>query len=160
MAGAPVAPDNSKRACLLRLKKDLDDLDPNDPTYKVNIPDPAHIQHFTVTITPLKGLWKNGHYKFNFSIPDDWPIERPEVILMTKIWHPTLMDRRRLDSSLLHDSYSPALTIKTLINGLAFFFHEPNPDEWGNVEAGEQWRNDYEGFISTAEDYQQKYALD
>jgi ubiquitin-conjugating enzyme E2 M len=162
--GAPRGHSDDPRGfCLNRLQKDLADVDPSDPTYKVEFPNPADIQHFTVTITPLKGLYRDGKYKFNFSIPNGWPHEAPDVRVATKVWHPNISELPMANGvclSLLKKAYTPVSTIVSLIVGLVFLFLEPNPDDALNVEAGDQWRNNYEAFKSKAEDYREQYALD
>jgi ubiquitin-protein ligase len=154
--------DDPRSFCLNRLQKDLGDVDDGDPTYKVDIPNKDDLQHFTVTITPLKGLYRDGKYKFNFSIPDDWPYVAPQVRVATKLWHPNIMElpQDQVCLSLLNNSYSPSVTIVQMIVGLVFLFMEPNADDPRNLEAGDQWKNNYEAFKAKAEDYREQYALD
>jgi ubiquitin-protein ligase len=150
------------QVCLLRLQRDLADLDGSDPTYKLMIPDPTDLQHFTVTITPLQGMYRDGKYKFNFTIPDDWPNVAPVVRVATRVWHPNIQELPEdgVCLKIFREAFSPILTIYDFILGLVILFTDPNPDDSLNVDAGKQFRVHPEEFRLKVEEYRNQYAQD
>ena len=154
--GKPAA--NSE--CLIRLQKDLDDV-PTLGNVKLTFPDPNVLQHFIVRIVPEAGIWRGAPDDFDFTIPDQWPIEKPKVKIITRIWHPNIIEPPEcgIDLRILRKNYSPALQITQLIAGLQFLFSEPNPHGYPlNREAAEQYRENYNAFKLKAEEYINLYC--
>jgi ubiquitin-protein ligase len=163
--GAPARTGNTEKdACLLRLQRDLDEVQVESAlsNYSVIFPDPKDLQHFQVVIKPVSCLWAGGKYTFNVSIPDGWPFKSPDVRIGTKIWHPNIAElpENGVCLSILRKAYTPALTISSLIQGLFYLFNSPNPDDPLNVEAGDQLRTNPAAFRLKVEDFVESYASD
>lgn len=45
---------------------------------------------FEVYVKPDQGHWKGGTFKFDFTIPPDYPHKPPKVLCRTNIWHPNI----------------------------------------------------------------------
>nr|XP_026691958.1 NEDD8-conjugating enzyme UBE2F-like isoform X2 [Ciona intestinalis] len=55
------------------LVKELSDIGSyNNSTCQIKFPDPNILHHFTVSVTPEDGMWKDGCFKFNVSIPEEY----------------------------------------------------------------------------------------
>jgi ubiquitin-conjugating enzyme E2 M len=159
-------------ARIARLKKDLADLNPDSPAYKVQFPNPEDLDNFVVTISPLAGLYSGGHYKFTFVIGDDFPFKWPGIHVATKVWHPqfgelphdgiSMRAYPRVDpedpDKVVMKTWQPMVTILDFINNLQELFQEVHPDDPENLEAAEQFQNDYEAFKSKVEQYRDAYA--
>ena len=148
-------------ACLIRLQKDLEDV-PTLGNVKLTFPDPNVLQHFVVRIVPEQGIWRGAPFDFDFRIPDEWPMERPKVKIITRIWHPNLAEPPECGVSLniLARNYSPVLQITQVIAVLQSLFSEPNALDPLNFEAARQYQENYNAFKLKAEEYISQYCDD
>ena len=144
-------------ACQIRLQKDLENL---DSLYgaKLIIPDPNNIQDFIIEITPVEGIWQGGVFDFHFTIPDDFPFQRPSIICQTRIWHPNIEETGAVCLNILRDNYTAAMSIDQLVLGLQFLFSEPNPNSPLNKEAAEQYSSNIAAFKEKAQEYMALYC--
>ncbi|OHT04359.1 Ubiquitin-conjugating enzyme family protein [Tritrichomonas foetus] len=138
-----------------RLQKDIDDL---DSSVKVSFPNPNDLKHFITRIIPDSGLWKGGVFDFDIKIPEEWPIEPPEVSIITRVWHPNLSENGDVCLSLLSEHYTPVISISHIIAGLQYLFCEPNPRSPLNNEAAMQMFADNDLFETTIREYIDKYC--
>jgi ubiquitin-conjugating enzyme E2 M len=145
--------------CQLRVQHDLDEFNPTTyPGVSITIPDPSNLQLFFVRVTPIAGIWSGGHFDFKFTIPDDFPFQRPSVHCETRIWHPNIEETGAVCLNILRDNYSPVMSICHLIVGLQFLFDEPNPDSPLNKEASSEFVNQPDQFKARAKDYMRLYC--
>lgn len=156
MARRAGAAPSSNAACLVRLQKDFEDLTTVIGA-KVRWPNPKNLQEFVVRITPEVGIWHGGNYDFKFTIPDDWPIQRPDVRILTRIWHPNIeeLPLNGVCLNILRKNYTPATRIVAMILGLQFLFAEPNPGDPLNFDAAQQYLQNYNAFKLKAEEYKE-----
>ena len=145
--------------CQIRLQRDLDDL-PECGDVEITFPEPGNIQHFILRINVQQGLYKNHKFDFEFIIPDEWPIERPKVKILTKTWHPNLSEPPEggVCISILRKNYSPITTINAFVASFQYLFNQPNPRDPLNVEAATQFIQNYPAFKLKAEEYMEKYC--
>lgn len=55
------------------LLKEVQDLEQDlPPTCKVFYPDSNILSEFTLTITPDEGFWRDGKFRFNVVVPDEY----------------------------------------------------------------------------------------
>lgn len=143
--------------CQMRLQKDFEDLKIM-PGTELTIPDPNNLQYFIVRITPESGIWKNGNFDFEFTIPDDFPFTRPTVKCLTRIWHPNIEETGAICLNILRDNYTCAIDISMLVAGLQYLFSEPNPHDPLNKEASEEFINNPSHFKMKAKEYMTLYC--
>ena len=144
-------------ACLLRLQSDFQEFDTIWHA-KLIIPNPDNLQEFIVRITPDHGIWANGKFDFKFTIPDQFPFERPVVKCQTRIWHPNIEETGAVCLNILRDNYTPVMSIAQMVVGLQFLFSEPNPQSPLNQEAATQYENDPGAFEKKAHEYMKNYC--
>lgn len=155
----PPKPRRGINAAQVRLTKDLEEVSRiTDVT--VTTPDPNDIQTIHVRIVPVGGIWKGGKFDFVFSIPDEWPHQRPSVKMITKIWHPNISEDGNVCLNILRDNYTPCMTISALIVGLQFLFTPEgvNPNSPLNTDAALQYIQNFEAFKLKAEEYMEKFC--
>ena len=124
----------------------------------ISFPDPENIQIFNITLTPQSGIWRGGKFVFQFTIPDTWPIDRPSVKSLTRIWHPNISEDGNVCLNILRDNYTPVQPINHIIQGIFFLFNEPNPQSPLNVDAALQYLQDLNAFKEKAEEYIRLYC--
>ena len=93
---------------------------------------------FSMTIRPDGGFWKNGVFKFNFTIPRSYPVDQPDVSCETKIYHPNIDYQGHVCVRALRPW--KAYTIEFIMFDLLFLFSDPNPDDPLNIPVGELFR--------------------
>ena len=151
-------PVTDRTHCLIRLQRDIEDV-ANLNNVNLTFPDPNVLQHFIVRIVPETGIWKGAPFDFDFTIPDGWPIEKPKIRIITKIWHRNIEPPEcGIDLHILRKNYSPALHITDVIAAIQSLFSEPNALDPLNFEAAEQYRENYNAFKLRAEEYINLYC--
>lgn len=81
------AGDNKTSAALLRIQKDFADLELPDNVLLSKGEDEFH---YSFTIRPTSGYWKDGSYEFKFVFPSSYPFTGMKVTCQDKIYHPNI----------------------------------------------------------------------
>jgi ubiquitin-conjugating enzyme E2 M len=150
---------NPSPLCLSRIQKDLTEITPEAfPGISVRFPDPKVTQVLMVRVCPFAGLWAKHNFDFKFTIPDDFPFERPSVRCETRIWHPNIEETGGVCLNILRDNYTPVMSLGHLLTGLQFLFTEPNPLSPLNNEASEQFTKKPQEFKQKAQEYMRLYC--
>lgn len=100
----------------IRLTKNLEEVK-EMKNVKLVIPDQTNIQNFRVSVKSNEGLYKDKWVKFNFKIPNNWPIEPPRVTVVKDIFHPQVGEVKNggvVSLSILHFSYQPSISISVM----------------------------------------------
>jgi ubiquitin-conjugating enzyme E2 M len=143
----------------VRVQRDLDEFDPAVyPGVQICVPDRNNLQDFFVRLQPANGIWRGGKFDFRFTIPDDFPFERPTVKCETRVWHPNIEETGAVCLNILRDNYTPVTSICHLIVGLQFLFTEPNPESPLNEDAANMFKSDLDAFTARAHDYMTLYC--
>jgi ubiquitin-conjugating enzyme E2 M len=147
-------------ACLLRLQKDLTEIDEFDAVLRW--PDPRVLQHFIARVLAGDGIWRGHKFDFDFQIPDAWPIAPPKIKILTPIWHPNITPppEGAICLNILQRNYSACLTVSNMIVGLQSLFGSPNAQDPRNVEAASQYLQNYPAFKMKAEEFMQSCPKD
>lgn len=82
-----------------------------------------------------------------------YPFSTPKCKLKTKIYHPNINEEGRISTghcvcceSCAKNTWSPALTIKHMIEEVIAIITEPNPDEPLMVEIAKEMKKDKKSF--------------
>ncbi|KAL0479391.1 NEDD8-conjugating enzyme [Acrasis kona] len=141
-----------KKGYEIRVQKDLDELEPkwsdNLKTENVDL-----LNHFTLTLSPDEGIWKNHAHVFDISVPDEYPIKPPKVLCKTKVYHPNIDQEGHICLNILREDWKPVLNLNAIFTGLHFLFLEPNPSDPLDTEAANVYEKDYDKFKRIANNY-------
>lgn len=129
----------------LRTQKDLQELELGS-TMKLHFPNPDDILNFDFTLDPDEGMYKGGHFKFEFKINSNFPHDPPKVKCTQKIYHPNIDLEGNVCLNILREDWKPVLNLNAVIVGLQFLFLEPNASDPLNKEAAEDLKANREGF--------------
>lgn len=110
-----------------RLMQDLANIE-DCKTYKLVVPNPDDIMHFTVTVTPVDGLYVNGEFVFSVSVPDDYPFSPPKVHCDTTVYHPFIDLDGHVCLNILRTDWKPVLDIQSVLFGLVLLFDDPDAE--------------------------------
>lgn len=110
-----------------RLMQDLANIE-DCKTYKLVVPDPDDIMHFTVTVTPVDGIYVDGEFVFSVSVPDDYPFSPPKVHCDTTVYHPFIDLDGHVCLNILRTDWKPVLDIQSVLFGLVLLFDDPDAE--------------------------------
>ena len=116
---------------LKKLIASLDSLTDGQAAVQV---DEENICKFTLTIIPNDGPYRNGKFDFEISVddPDSYPVELPEVICTTLIYHPNIdisFDDGTNVCLSLFDEWTDSNNLADIVQGLLFLFYNPNIED-------------------------------
>lgn len=97
-------------------------------TMKTHFPNPDDILNFTLTIEPDEGMYKGGHFIFDFKINQNFPHDPPKVKCTQKIYHPNIDLEGNVCLNILREDWKPVLNLNAVIVGLQVCIWH---DEWG-----------------------------
>ena len=141
----------------IRIQKELEEIT-SSTGYSITIPDPNNILIFQVEVIPPTGIYTGKKFLIEFKIPEDFPFERPIVKCLTQVWHPNIDPTGAICLSLLKEGYNPTLSLTFLVIGLQYLFSSPNPEDPLNKEAANQYINNYQKFLTVANEYMSLYC--
>jgi ubiquitin-protein ligase len=111
------------------------------------------------TVTgPLCTPYEDGLFFLDVDLPQEFPLKPPKVKFTTNIWHCNVSEKGEICLDLLKDKWSPAVTIKTVLNEIIDLLKTPNPDNPLRAEVAKQFKEDRELHDKTAAEYTRKYA--
>ncbi|EAS04160.1 ubiquitin-conjugating enzyme (macronuclear) [Tetrahymena thermophila SB210] len=147
--GQPIAQNVQKvTPGLLRLQKDLEDLDKDLPNNaKLVWPDKQVLTKMELTVWPdASTYWGGAKYLFTVEVGADYPHQPPKVHCHTKIYHPNIDLQGNVCLNILRADWKPVLNLYNIISGVLFLFIEPNPNDPLNKQAASQMINDIKAF--------------
>lgn len=146
----------------IRLTKNLEE-DKEMKNVKLVIPDQTNIQNFRVSVKSNEGLYKDKWVKFNFKIPNNWPIEPPRVTVVKDIFHPQVGEVKNggvVSLSILHFLYKPSITISSIALALQFILINIMPYDAMNIEASELYMHSYNEYVKELNKYIEGFPSD
>lgn len=87
-------------------------------TMKTHFPNPDDILNFELTIDPDEGMYKGGHFKFDFKINQNFPHDPPKVKCTQKIYHPNIDLEGNVCLNILREDWKPVLNLNAVVVGL------------------------------------------
>jgi ubiquitin-conjugating enzyme E2 D/E len=144
---------------LRRLQKELQDISSNPPANCSAHPDAQDMFHWTGTITgPRETPYESGHFCLDIHLPPDYPFRPPNILFMTRIYHPNVSSKGAVCLGILSDRWVPAMTISTVLETISSLLEHPNTEDPLLPEVAKQLETDQESFRKIAREWTQKYA--
>lgn len=154
-------PTNNHEPSLMdleRLKKDLDDFKEMQDV-RLTVPNEEDLHHFLLAIKVNDGLYKNKWFRFNFSLPNDWPHSPPEITIIDNIWHPNinLLDKGgNICDFFKKDMYMPSVLLTSFATLIQCLLIDPDLKNAVNQEAAQEQLSNYPQFTKHVEEYLHK----
>eukprot|EP00092_Neocalanus_flemingeri_P006038 GFUD01006506.1.p1 GENE.GFUD01006506.1~~GFUD01006506.1.p1 ORF type:complete len:183 (-),score=47.01 GFUD01006506.1:145-693(-) len=148
------------------LIKEVQEMEENKPpTVKIKFDDPNVLHDFYIIISPEDGFWQGGRFKFHVKIPAEYNMVPPDVVCLTKLWHPNISVEGSICLSLLRPhsvdglGWAPTRKVKDVVWGLSSLFSDlTNFEDPLNIEAADHYRSDRESFRTKVRDWVTKFA--
>lgn len=133
----------------IRLEKDFASLDLLKHT-SLDFEEQGKLMKFSVTYNMANEecFWRGGKFKFQFTIPFNYPYDPPKVHCVTPIYHPNIDRQGNVCLNILKADWTPSCDINACILGVNFLFLSPNPNDPLNHEAASEFRNNETRFAN------------
>ena len=92
--------------------------------------------------------------------PDDFPNNPPDMIFLSKMWHPNIYADGKVCISILHkpgtdafnamesadERWRPILGVESILTSVISMLNDPNIDSPANIDASVEFRDNYDSY--------------
>ncbi|XP_041460927.1 ubiquitin-conjugating enzyme E2 K-like [Lytechinus variegatus] len=146
-----------------RIQRELKEVMNSDEAIKNQIKIEFPINDFSKLqgeiIGPPDTPYEGGKFKLHIEVPETYPFNPPRVKFSTKIWHPNISSvTGAICLDILKDQWAAAMTLRTVLLSLQALLASPEPDDPQDAVVAQQYKEDHDAFIKTAEHWTTVYA--
>lgn len=128
-----------------------------DPTCKLE--EISNMTKFTVLIKgPEKTPYENGKYRLEIKLPQDYPMDPPEIKFLTKIYHPNIKEKE-ICLDILKNNWKPTYNLSKIFDSIYYLLKNPNTNDPLSADVNSVYIRDYNEFLKNAEEWKEKYAI-
>jgi len=142
-----------------RIQKEIEDMGENTNLNCSAGPIENNIMKWKGTIFgPADTPYAGGIFHLDIEFTEEYPFKPPIIHFTTKIYHCNINDRGSICLDILNKSWSPALTIYSILISICSLLAEPNPNDPLVPHIAEQLTKNKQLHDFTAREYTVKYA--
>ncbi|CAF1237125.1 unnamed protein product [Adineta ricciae] len=104
--------------------------------------------------------FQGGTFRLAIRFPTDFPFKPPRVHFTTRIYHPNISPQGDICLDILHDKWSPVLTIRTVLLSLCSLLTDPNPEHGLDNDILQVYRTNKKMYEENAKEWTKKYAME
>ncbi|KAM6544672.1 hypothetical protein CsatB_025408 [Cannabis sativa] len=109
-------------------------------------------------IGPSDTPYEGGVFKLSIKIPRNYPFSPPEITFITKVFHPNISKNGFIHVNILHNDWTPGITIEVLLLAICSLLDDPNPEDPVNPICI-LYREDIKAYHKKAREWTKKYAM-
>lgn len=106
--------------------------------------------------TPFEG----GKFPLSIRFPTDFPFKPPRIRFTTRIYHPNVGPEGDICLDILHDKWSPALSLRSVLVSICSLLTDPNPEHGLDNEILNVYRTNKTKYEENAREWTRKYAME
>lgn len=152
---------SSKTSCIRRLAAELEEIQSSHDPFGIVVDEYA-MTHWTAGISgPPETPFNGGSFTLDLIFPTDYPFVPPLVTFRTPIFHPNVSTTGAICLDILKPrsgTWSPLMTVPSLLVSIQSLLGDANPDDPLNLEAAELLRRSPQAFARRAKADTMKYA--
>ncbi|KAL6614810.1 hypothetical protein ACP70R_037080 [Stipagrostis hirtigluma subsp. patula] len=145
---------------LKRINQELLDLRKDPPSSCSAGPTGDNMFQWQATIMgPSDSPYAGGVFFLSISFPADYPVKPPKVSFTTKVYHPNINANGSIRLNILHDHWSPQLTISKVLLAICTLLTHPNLDDPLVPDIARLYKTDKARYEANAREWTRKYAM-
>ena len=145
---------------LKRLQSELKELNTETSKYfRVKQVGDSMINWIAVIMGPENTPYEGGLFHLDIILPENYPFKPPTITFVTKIFHPNISYTGEICMDLLKESWSPVLTISSLILSLISMLNDPNLDDPLSLDVAELYKYNSKEYFRTAKEWTHHFAI-
>ncbi|ODQ63967.1 SUMO-conjugating enzyme [Nadsonia fulvescens var. elongata DSM 6958] len=120
-----------------------------------------NLQEWSVGIPGKEGTpWEGAVFPLSISFPDDYPSKPPKCKFDAGFFHPNIYPSGTVCLSILNEGegWRPAITLKTIVQGIQALLNDPNPNSPAQSDAYNMFRRDKIQYEKMVREQAKKYA--
>jgi ubiquitin-conjugating enzyme E2 D len=142
-----------------RINKELQDMQKDAPENCSAGPRGDNIYVWDAMIVgPSDSPYAGGIFKLEIHFPTDYPFKAPNVVFLTKVYHPNISSSGAICLDILKNMWSPALTISKVLLSICSLLTDANPKDPLVAEAADLYLRDRTAFNEKARLWTIQYA--